>query len=92
MEQRSPHPRLLGTNLHNRDVIIVGDQETLDDRLLRAEVLVRQADRQVVNQRRLVARIERNGEDSTAARALLAELEETRTRHIAEHDRLLREK
>ena len=63
-------------------------EDTLDTRLLRAEVLVGKADRRVVDQRRLLARLERNGEDSSAARAQLAEFEEKRSKYLAERDRL----
>ena len=66
-------------------------EHALDSRLLHAEALVGQADRRVVNQRRLVARLERNGEDSSAARAQLAELEQRRSQYLAERDRLLKE-
>jgi len=66
-------------------------EEMLDSPLLRTEALVDQADRRVVKQRRLVARLEREGQDSLAARTLLAQLEERRNLHLAERDRLLKE-
>jgi hypothetical protein len=66
-------------------------EETLDSPLLRTEALVDQADRRVVKQRRLVARLEREGQDSLEARTLLARLEERRNLHLAERDRLLKE-
>ena len=69
----------------------VMNEDTLDSRLLRAEGLVRQADRRVVNQRRLLARLERNGGDSSAARVQLTELLGKRTQYLAERDRLSRE-
>jgi hypothetical protein len=65
-------------------------EETLDSPLLRTEALVDQADRRVVKQRRLVARLEREGQDSLEARTLLAQLEERRNLHLAERDRLLK--
>src|SRR5262245_9228434 len=69
----------------------VMSEETLDSPLLRTEALVDQADRRVVKQRRLVARLEREGQDSLEARTLLAQLEERRNLHLAERDRLLKE-
>src|SRR5262245_55861724 len=69
----------------------VMDRGTLGDDLLRAEALVAHGDRRVAKQRRLVARLERDGQDSADARTLLAQLEERRNLHLAERDRLLRE-
>jgi hypothetical protein len=54
------------------------------------EAHVARADRQVVKQRWTVARLERDGKDTTAARAVLTQFEETRKKYIAERDRLRR--
>jgi hypothetical protein len=56
----------------------------------RTEMLLSQADRRVVNQRRLAARLERDGEESSEARAELTKLEERRSQYLTERDRLLR--
>jgi hypothetical protein len=67
------------------------DREVLEQHLLHAEARVASEDRRVAKQRRLVARLERDGQDTSEARTLLAELEESRKLHIADRDRLLRE-
>ena len=67
------------------------DREMLEQHLLHAEALVAQGDRRVTKQRRLVARLERDGQDTSEARTLLAELEESRKLHVADRDRLLRD-
>jgi hypothetical protein len=67
------------------------DREMLAQHLLPAEARVAHGDWRVEKQRRLIARLERDGKDISEARMLLAELEETRKRHIADRDRLLRE-
>jgi hypothetical protein len=56
-----------------------------------AEARIAREDRRVVKQRWVVARLERDGHDTAEARRLLAQLEESRTWHIAERDRLLQE-
>ena len=55
------------------------------------EAHVSKADRRLVRQRKLVARLERDGGDAAEARAHLTELEESRNVYIADRDRLLRE-
>jgi len=67
------------------------DREMLEQHLLHAEARVAQGDRRVTKQRRLVARLERDGQDTSEARTLLAELEESRKLHVADRDRLLRD-
>jgi len=67
------------------------DQEMLEQHLLHAEARVAQGDRRVAKQRRLVARLERDGQDTSEARMLLEELEESRKLHVADRDRLLRD-
>jgi hypothetical protein len=64
------------------------DREMLNEHLRQAEAQVARADRQVVKQRWTVARLERDGQDTTAARAVLAQLGQARKQHIAERDRL----
>jgi hypothetical protein len=66
------------------------DREELRRQLGDAEAHVARADRQVVKQRWTVARLERDGKDTTAARAVLTQFEETRKKYIAERDRLRR--
>jgi len=67
------------------------DRQMLAQHLLPAEARVANGDWRVEKQRRLIARLERDGQDTSEARMLLAELEETRKLHIAGRDRLLRE-
>jgi hypothetical protein len=67
------------------------DRETLEGHLQEAEARVASRDRRVANQRRLVARLERDGLDTSEARTLLTELEESRKLDIADRDRLQRE-
>src|SRR5262245_30704399 len=54
------------------------DREVLEHHLLHAEARVASGDRRVAKQRRLVARLERDGQDTSEARTLLAELEASR--------------
>jgi hypothetical protein len=67
------------------------DHEAASEQLKQAESRVARADRRVTNQRRLVARLEREGTVTAKARKLLEELEQARNLHIADRDRLKRE-
>jgi len=67
------------------------NQDLLAQQLLRAETNIEQGDRRVATQRRLIARLERDGHDTTEARKLLATFEERRSLSLAEWDRLSRQ-
>jgi Fe2+ or Zn2+ uptake regulation protein len=67
------------------------DHETAGEELRQAESRVARADRRVTNQRRLVARLEREGASTAEARKLLEQLEQARELNIADRDRLKRE-
>jgi hypothetical protein len=73
-----------------RGILRFMEREMLNENLRQAEAQVARADRQVVKQRWTVARLERDGQDTTAARAILAQIEQARKQHIAERDRLRR--
>jgi hypothetical protein len=63
----------------------------LAKQLLRAEAFITRGDRRVARQRRIVARLERDGHDTTEARKVLMEFVLRREMHIAERDRLSRQ-
>src|SRR5262245_7314622 len=67
------------------------NQDVLAQQLLRAETNIEQGDRRVATQRRLIARLERDGHNTTEARKLLATFEERRSLSLAEWDRLSRQ-
>lgn len=56
--------------------------------LAEAVAHVELGERTVARQRRVIAQLESDGRDSSAARELLAKLEEMRAMHVAERDRL----
>jgi hypothetical protein len=66
------------------------DAERLRRQLGEADEHVAQGVRHVAEQWNLIMRLERQGRDTAAARALLALLEESRNLHMADRDRLLR--
>jgi hypothetical protein len=67
------------------------DRETLIQHLEGAESRVAQADRRIAEQRRLVAKLERERRPTAEARRLLAELELSLTLQTADRNRLRRE-
>jgi hypothetical protein len=67
------------------------DRQTLKEHLEWAETRVAQADSRVAEQRKLVAKLERERGHTAEARRLLAELELSQKMRIAERDRLRRE-
>jgi hypothetical protein len=60
------------------------------DSLAEAEAYVAGGEHHIRQQRELVAELEREGRDATAARNLLAIFEDLRKQYIAERDRLMR--
>jgi len=62
----------------------------LIDSLAEAEAYIIRGERHIRQQRELVAELEREGRDATAARKLLAIFEDLRRQYLAERDRLLR--
>jgi hypothetical protein len=67
------------------------NRDLLAKQLLRAEAFITRGDRRVARQRRIVARLERDGHDTTEARKVLMEFVLRRGLHIAERDRLSRQ-
>jgi hypothetical protein len=67
------------------------NRDLLAKQLLRAEAFITRGDRRVARQRRIVARLERDGHDTTEARKVLMEFVLRREMHIAERDRLSRQ-
>ena len=67
------------------------DRALIGDHLAKAERHVDEGHRHVAHQREIVASLERDGNDTTQARALLAQFEELQAMFIADRDRLLRE-
>jgi len=67
------------------------DQQMLLDHLKQAEQHVALGKGHVALQQRLIADLERDGHDTTDARALLKQFEEIQVLHLEHHDRLLRE-
>ena len=67
------------------------DQAILAERLEQAEHHVAKGVRCIASQRTVVADLERNGQDTTLARALLAQFQHTQVLHIAGRDELKKE-
>jgi hypothetical protein len=67
------------------------NRQTIVDQLTEAERHVNEAMMHVAEQRGLVARLERNGYDTTNSREVLTVFEECLARHIADRDRLITE-
>jgi hypothetical protein len=66
-------------------------QWRLMENLRRAEEHVVVGAKNVARQRDIIAELERNGQDTTQALALLAHFEQLQAMHIADRDRLLEE-
>ncbi|MBW9064386.1 hypothetical protein JNB71_13745 [Rhizobium herbae] len=64
----------------------------IHEHLAAAERRVADGERHVALQREIVAKLERNGSDTARVRQLLSTFEEALMWHIAERDRLIREK
>ena len=64
------------------------DRAVILQHLKQAEGHVRQGEIHVTNQRLLVETLERDGHDTTQARALLKEFIELQALHVADRDRL----
>ena len=67
------------------------DHATIADHLAQAERHVVAGERTLAHQRGLVAELERDGHDTSQARALLVQFEELQALHISNRDRLRRE-
>ena len=67
------------------------NQDLLAQQLLRAETSIDRETGASATQRRLIARLERDGHETTEARKLLATFEERRSLSLAEWDRLSRQ-
>ncbi|WP_244520085.1 hypothetical protein [Sinorhizobium glycinis] len=64
----------------------------IEEHLAAAERHVADGERHVAHQREIVAKLEGNGSDTATARQLLSTFEEALAWHIADRDRLIREK
>jgi hypothetical protein len=67
------------------------DRLALIERLALVEEHVAVGERTIQAQRRIVAELEKNGNDSTQARLLLKDFEQLQEKHLADRDRLKRE-
>jgi hypothetical protein len=67
------------------------DRAILEQHLLEAEGHVSQGERHVRDERELIARLERQGHDTTEAIRLLRQFEELQTLHVSDRERLQRE-
>lgn len=64
------------------------DRLALMERLALVEEHVAVGQRSIETQRRIVAELERNGNDSSQATSLLKDFEQLQERHLADRDRL----
>lgn len=64
------------------------DRAVLIDHLIKAERHIAKGDRILAQQRALIHELERDGHDSSAARALLHSMEELQALHFADRDRV----
>ena len=67
------------------------ERTMLETHLAQAEGHVAQGERHVARQRKLVAKLERDGHDTSEPKRLLSQFEEMLVIHIADRDRLLKE-
>lgn len=67
------------------------DRATVERRLAQCERHVALGAEHVRSQRELIAKLEKDGHDTTAAAALLLQFEELQALHIADRDRLRQE-
>ncbi len=63
----------------------------LEQHLAQAEEHIALGQHHIARQRKLVAKLERDGHDTTDARRLLANFEKTQEMHLADRDRILKE-
>ena len=67
------------------------DRATLEQMLVQAERHVTLGEHHIARQREIIAKLERNGHDSTKAKELLAVFLATQVSHVIGRDRLLKE-
>jgi len=67
------------------------DRALLTNRLYQAERHVANGERHIARQFDLIAELQRDGHDTTEAKALLKKFEELQVMHLNDRDRLLRE-
>jgi hypothetical protein len=68
------------------------DHPTLQSRLKDAESLVQRLEENIAFQGRTIAMLDRSGHDVRAAKMFLRRLEATHAKHVADRDRLFRER
>jgi len=68
----------------------VMDKAMMQDHLEQARRHVADGDKHVARQRKLVAKLDRDGHDSSEARRLLQQFEELQRLHIGDRDRLVK--
>ena len=66
------------------------DKAMIQDHLEQARRHVADGDKHVARQRKLVAKLDRDGHDSREARRLLQQFEELQRLHIGDRDRLVK--
>jgi len=69
----------------------IKDRVTWEQHLVQAEAHVAKGEQTVARQMRIIAELDRDGHDATAARQLLVQFEELLQLHAADRDRLRRE-
>ena len=67
------------------------DRAAMQERLMQAEARVIEGNRRIALQRKLVRDLDAHGEESSGAKRLLAQYEESQLLHIADRDRLAKE-
>ena len=67
------------------------DRAAMQERLMQAEARVIEGNRRIALQRKLVRELDAHGDDSRAAKRLLAQYEESQLLQVAERDRLAKE-
>jgi hypothetical protein len=67
-------------------------QAVTERQLTEAVAHVALGERTIARQRRMIARLESDGRDSTTARELLAKFEDAQAMHVADRDRLVGER
>lgn len=65
--------------------------QMLEQRLVTAEKHVAEGQRHVYDQRHILAGLERDGQDTTEARRLLANFEDAQKLHLEDRDRIAKE-
>ena len=67
------------------------DRAAMQERLMQAEARIIEGIRRIALQRKLVRDLDAHGEESSGAKRLLAQYEESQRLHIADRDRLAKE-